>query len=633
MRYIKSIISPGFTADQLDNEFQKIQTAIDDTLSRVGDLPNHMVADFDMNSQRIINLPDAQEDHEPLTLGQFENALISGNFNVTVQGTIDVQLDDATVDPSTSTINFEGNTAVVSNGNDKVTVIVPALNILDSGAQQNTNPTISLDFTSGNVTVTETDPGEIEIDVQTQSNLTVEDNGTPVITNTANTLNFSGAGVSVIDNGSGEAEIIIPGGAAATVNSVNGKTGNVTLDYGDFAGGENIVLQNAFAVRCEDNGATPRNVVRIEGDNTFALGNSAVPMETRSSAVPEATYGGQTYEYVTTEGGQTISGPLTLDNANLDIGTGTLTAANLNVSGGITQGALTVTDTGITKLISANRTDNGEAKIYVADIGAGVSMGIGSGNLIEFTHTDDVGDFLDYIMDAAFLGATRIYHAGGVAITTTSTGMTAGAVQCTRNAEGALDVVRSSTSAASALIRNNEGGVSLYTDAKGFRLYQTNSAGAKEDIWLETVADAGVTLRYNNQTKLATTNTGATVTGTLIATAFNATSAAKYKKDIDNIQVDSLDVLDEIRAVQFRWIEAADAAGRDLVYGFIADEVEKVIPNVVYRDKDGEVAGMDYNSMIALLWDQNKLLKSELERQDCRIRQLENQMEALLHGS
>lgn len=50
--------------------------AVENTVSRDGTTPNHMNADFDMNGNRIINLPDALTDQEPTTLSQLTDALV-----------------------------------------------------------------------------------------------------------------------------------------------------------------------------------------------------------------------------------------------------------------------------------------------------------------------------------------------------------------------------------------------------------------------------------------------------------------------------------------------------------------------------------------------------------------------------
>lgn len=57
-------------AAALNSNFNTIITAFNNTLSRNGSSPNTMENDLDMNSKRIINLPDAVYDSEPITLRQ-----------------------------------------------------------------------------------------------------------------------------------------------------------------------------------------------------------------------------------------------------------------------------------------------------------------------------------------------------------------------------------------------------------------------------------------------------------------------------------------------------------------------------------------------------------------------------------
>ena len=48
--------------DQINKNFDDIQTAIADTVSRSGSIPSHMTADLDMNGKRIINVPTPTSD-------------------------------------------------------------------------------------------------------------------------------------------------------------------------------------------------------------------------------------------------------------------------------------------------------------------------------------------------------------------------------------------------------------------------------------------------------------------------------------------------------------------------------------------------------------------------------------------
>jgi hypothetical protein len=61
----------------------QIETEINKALSRLGEAPNQMAANLDMNSRRIFNLPPAGSDNEPVTYRQFVDA---GTLNIFVPG-------------------------------------------------------------------------------------------------------------------------------------------------------------------------------------------------------------------------------------------------------------------------------------------------------------------------------------------------------------------------------------------------------------------------------------------------------------------------------------------------------------------------------------------------------------------
>mgnify|MGYP003324877636 CR=1 FL=1 len=65
-------IASGYKAKETLNENNAaIEAAIENTLSRDGSSPNQMESQLDMNSNRVINLPVAVSNSEPITLGQF----------------------------------------------------------------------------------------------------------------------------------------------------------------------------------------------------------------------------------------------------------------------------------------------------------------------------------------------------------------------------------------------------------------------------------------------------------------------------------------------------------------------------------------------------------------------------------
>lgn len=86
-------------------------TAVENTLSRDGTTPNHMNADLDMNSNRIVNLPDATTDQEPATFSQltdYINTVEAGAFIDATYLTLsnDVQLSNERVLTAGNHITF-----------------------------------------------------------------------------------------------------------------------------------------------------------------------------------------------------------------------------------------------------------------------------------------------------------------------------------------------------------------------------------------------------------------------------------------------------------------------------------------------------------------------------------------------
>ena len=91
------------TIPQNQAEFEKIQTAINDTLSRRGDTPNGMEADLDMNSNRIFNLPAPSALTEPLRLSDLDSFL-GGNLSIDLSSVTKV-IDNVDTMKGDSTVN------------------------------------------------------------------------------------------------------------------------------------------------------------------------------------------------------------------------------------------------------------------------------------------------------------------------------------------------------------------------------------------------------------------------------------------------------------------------------------------------------------------------------------------------
>ena len=104
-----------------------------------------------------------------------------------------------------------------------------------------------------------------------------------------------------------------------------------------------------------------------------------------------------------------------------------------------------------------------------------------------------------------------------------------------------------------------------------------------------------------------------TVTGTVRATgdviAYHS-SDYKLKDNITTIE-NALDKVDQMRGVEFDWNDKQDSwEGHDI--GVIAQEVEKVVPEIVI-DRDDGYKAVNYQKLTALLVQAVKELKEEIK--------------------
>lgn len=93
------------------------------------------------------------------------------------------------------------------------------------------------------------------------------------------------------------------------------------------------------------------------------------------------------------------------------------------------------------------------------------------------------------------------------------------------------------------------------------------------------------------------------VNGTAYATgAAGALSDIRHKKDVATLPDGALDKVMHLRPVSFSWKHPTDDGMKGRQMGFIAQEVEKVLPSVVLTENNAEkTKGLKYNEIIAVL--------------------------------
>jgi len=115
------------------------------------------------------------------------------------------------------------------------------------------------------------------------------------------------------------------------------------------------------------------------------------------------------------------------------------------------------------------------------------------------------------------------------------------------------------------------------------------------------------------------------------------TSSARFKQNIQAMG-DSSDVLLSLRPVSFRYRQEIDPKGLPQ-FGLVAEEVEKVNPDLVARDADGKPYSVRYEAVNAMLLNEflkehrtMQELRSNAAKQEATIAKQQKQIEALTAG-
>jgi hypothetical protein len=99
------------------------------------------------------------------------------------------------------------------------------------------------------------------------------------------------------------------------------------------------------------------------------------------------------------------------------------------------------------------------------------------------------------------------------------------------------------------------------------------------------------------------------------------TSSARFKDGIKSMDKASEAIL-ALKPVTFRYKKEIDPTGTSQ-FGLVAEEVEKVNPDLVVRDKEGKPYSVRYEQVNAMLLNEFLKEHSKVEQQDCKIQQQE----------
>src|SRR5207248_10248260 len=94
-----------------------------------------------------------------------------------------------------------------------------------------------------------------------------------------------------------------------------------------------------------------------------------------------------------------------------------------------------------------------------------------------------------------------------------------------------------------------------------------------------------------------------------------APSSARFKQNIKPMDKAS-ETIHALKPVTFRYKKEIDPAGTSQ-FGLVAEEVEKVDPDLIVRDKEGKPCSMRYDQV-------NAMLLNEFQKEHCKVEKLES---------
>ncbi len=286
-----------------------------------------------------------------------------------------------------------------------------------------------------------------------------------------------------------------------------------------------------------------------------------------------------------TIGATTLTGGSTTLNSN-----GTITCADLQASTGGKIGGWTISSTTLT---GGNITLNSTGNVYAGMTGYDTGTGWYLANDGKFSVGNSGGNKL--VWDGSKLKVT-----GGIYVTDS--------IGIRNDGSSTLTITGGPSNASGGQIDLTPSGI-VSLVATGGQYIQFYAGGAQRGFvqsdgkfdWLGTSEFDGAM----------------TVNSTVAATSFNSTSSRKYKTNIRNL-TNGLNIINNLRPVMFDW------NNKDIKndIGMIAEEVNEILPTIVYKNSNGEIDGLEYGKLVAVLTTAVKELSAEVQELKRQINEL-----------
>lgn len=209
-------------------------------------------------------------------------------------------------------------------------------------------------------------------------------------------------------------------------------------------------------------------------------------------------------------------------------------------------------------------------------------------------------------------GAT-IAAAPGVTLSNTNTALNIN----TTNTTGGITWQESSVSKAQLVISAGDtyfdyyGVLNLRTGVSGTLRASLTAAGLLTTTTLAVsgiASDAG----HTDSTVCQDTATHVFFAGSGTAGICLGTSSARFKESLSDIKEGLAEVL-QLVPRNFRYKKGIVDGGKKLQFGFVAEEVEPIMPNVVAKGPQGEINSVDYGALFPILTKAIQELNEKVE--------------------
>ncbi|ETN12459.1 hypothetical protein PPTG_09284 [Phytophthora nicotianae INRA-310] len=364
-------------------------------------------------------------------------------------------------------------------------------------------------------------------------------------------------------------------------------------------------------------------------------------------------------------GGLTVGGGVTVSNTGLMV-----SAGGASITGGIT-----AVDTGVTVTTGGARVYDTGTTADTLTVKNTATTGIFSGALLSLdTSTLTTGFSLisasvaggspKFSVEASGLttiAAGGLSVAGGVTITNTGLTVTTGGASITDTGtttstltltnsnnvfDKALLSMDSTATSGFSLISAKVGGTPQFTvTAGGATTIYSGGLSIKGGV---TVVDTGITVSAGDVLISSNTQSGAANSGALVVTGgvgvgrdlrcagtiygtVNSSSDRRLKTAIRDVE-SSQEIIRQLRPVTYKWrrdeIPARNFPAGEYP-GFLADEVERILPDLVQEDGDGWKS-LNYVGIIPHLVRAVQEMQGQLETSQSQMARMQQQIDAML---